>query len=266
MDFLKRHYEKILLGVVLVGLAVAVAFLPFKIASEKQRLEDMRNTLIHPKVKPLPNLDLTVLENALRLMATPAFIDFSTTNKLFNPMPWQQTRDNPPRLVRSDKAGPTAVLVTNITPLYLRITFDSVNLAADGSAKYVIGVQKEASPSPSQRNKKQTYMKLKDKNDTFTLSAVNGPADNPTNLLLTLNDTGESATVSKEQPFKRVDGYMADIKYPLENNKTWPARRVGASLAFNGEDYIVVAISQNEVVLSAKSNEKKWTVKSNATP
>jgi hypothetical protein len=265
MDFLKRHYEKILLGVVLVGLAVAVAFLPFKIASEKQRLEDMRNTLIHPKVKPLPDLDISAPENALKLMATPASIDFSSTNRLFNPMPWQQTRDTPPRLIRSDKAGPTAAAVTNITPLYLRITFDSVTIGADGSAKYVIGVQKEASPSPGQRNKKQAYMKLHDKNEIFTLSAVNGAAENPTNVVLTLNDTGESAPVSKEQPFKRVDGYMADIKYEPEK-KNWAKQRVGASLAFNGEDYIIVAITQNEVVLSAKSNEKKWTVKSNATP
>ena len=41
---------------------LAVAFLPFKISSEKQKLEDMRNTLIHPKVKPLTNLDLTIYE------------------------------------------------------------------------------------------------------------------------------------------------------------------------------------------------------------
>src|SRR6202171_274202 len=265
MDFLKRHYEKILLGVVLVGLAVAVAFLPFKIASEKQRLEDMRNTLSHPKVKPLTNLDLTVSEEALKLMAVPACVDFSSTNRLFNPMPWQQTRDPPPRLIRSDKAGPTAAMVTNVTPLYLTLTFDSVNLAADGSAKYVIGVQKEASPSASQRNKKQAYMKLHDKNETFTLNAVNGPPDNPTNLVLLLNDTGENATVSKEQPFRRVDGYMADLRYDPEK-KNWTKQRVGGNLAFNGEDYIIVAITQNEVVLSAKSNQKKWTVKSNATP
>ena len=49
MDFLKKHYEKVLLGVVLLGLAVAVAFLPFKIASDKQALEDKRNQLIHPQ-------------------------------------------------------------------------------------------------------------------------------------------------------------------------------------------------------------------------
>ena len=49
MDFLKKHYEKVLLGVVLLGLAVAVAFLPFKIASEKQKLEDMRNSSSIPR-------------------------------------------------------------------------------------------------------------------------------------------------------------------------------------------------------------------------
>src|SRR5258705_2984847 len=138
MDFLKKHYEKILLGVVLVGLAVAVAFLPFKIASEKQKLEDMRNTLIHPKVKPLTNLDLTIYETSLKLMAASSQIDLSSTNRLFNPMPWQQTRDVPPRLIRSDKAGPTAAVATNIMPLYLRLTFEAVNIAADGSPKYVI--------------------------------------------------------------------------------------------------------------------------------
>jgi hypothetical protein len=89
MDFLKKHYEKVLLGVVLLGLAVAVAFLPFKIASEKQKLEDMRNQLIHPKVKALANLDLALPDEMLKRMATPAMIDFSAPNKLFNPMPWQ---------------------------------------------------------------------------------------------------------------------------------------------------------------------------------
>jgi hypothetical protein len=59
MDFLKKHYEKILLGVVLLGLAVAVGFLPFKIASEKENLERMNSNLSHPKVPPLSALDLT---------------------------------------------------------------------------------------------------------------------------------------------------------------------------------------------------------------
>ena len=37
MDFVKKHYEKILLTVVLLGLVGALVFLPFLIASDQQR-------------------------------------------------------------------------------------------------------------------------------------------------------------------------------------------------------------------------------------
>ena len=99
-------------------------------------------------------------------------------------------------------------------------------------------------------------------NDTFTLREVKTAPDDPTNatVVLELNDTAQRATVAKDQPFRRVDGYVVDMKYAPEA-KTWTNRRVGASLAFNGEDYNIVAITENEVVLSAKSNQKKWTIK-----
>jgi hypothetical protein len=58
---------------------------------------------------------------------------------------------------------------------------------------------------------------------------------------------------------------MADLKYAPEN-KTWSDQRVGDSLGFNGEEYKIVAINENEVVLSAQSNSKKWTVKYTASP
>ena len=83
-------------------------------------------------------------------------------------------------------------------------------------------------------------------------------------VVLELNDTGQRVTVTKDQPFRRVDGYMVDLKYAPEN-KTWTNRRVGASLSFNGEEYNIVAITENEVVLSAKSNQKKWTIKYSAS-
>jgi hypothetical protein len=59
---------------------------------------------------------------------------------------------------------------------------------------------------------------------------------------------------------------MADLHYDLEK-KTWPHRRVNSQppLSLNGEDYNIVAINQNEVVLSAKLNGKKWALKANPT-
>src|SRR5437660_558638 len=111
MDFLKKHYEKLILGLVLLGLAVAVAFLPFEISRERQTLTDLTATIIKKPVKALTNLDLTIQENALKRMAVPALVDFSSSNKLFNPMTWMQTKDTPPRLIPSNKAGPTAAIV-----------------------------------------------------------------------------------------------------------------------------------------------------------
>ena len=39
MDFLKKHYEKLLLGVVLIGLLLAIGSLPILISREKGKLE-----------------------------------------------------------------------------------------------------------------------------------------------------------------------------------------------------------------------------------
>ena len=261
MDFLKKHYEKVLLGVVLLGLAVAVAFLPFKIASDKQDLENKRNQLIHPKVNELTNLNLTAEEAILKRMVVPAKVDFSPPNKLFNPMPWQKAADGHLIKVDATNVGPNAVTVTKMTPLYIELTLDSVT-ALDTGTRYVIGIKREAALNPRDRPKTQKYCSLNTKNEIFTLRDVKAPPDNPTNVtvVLELNDTKQRVEVAKDQPFRRIDGYMVDLKYAPEN-KTWTSRRIGASLSFNGEDYKIVAIPENEVVLSAKSNQKNWTVK-----
>ncbi len=264
MDFLKKHYEKVLLGVVLLGLAVAVAFLPLKIAGEKQTLEEMRTKLIHPDVQELTNLNLTLADNALKRMAVPAVVDFSVPNKLFNPMMWQKTPEG--RLIKADavSVGPNAVAITRLTPLYLKLTLDEVT-ATDSGLRCKIGVENEAALNLRDR-KKQRYCRLGDKNDTFVVRDVKEAPNNPTNatVVLELNDGGQRVEVSRDQPFRRVEGYTVDLKYGPEN-KVWTARRVGALLAFGGEEYNIVAITEDEVVLSAKSNLKKWTIKNSAT-
>jgi len=257
MDFLKKHYEKLILGVVLVGLAVAVAALPFKVASDKQALEDTRNSLIFPKVKELTNLDLTLAETALKRAATPPRLDFGAPNRLFNPMPWQKTADD--RIVPVDKVGPAAAVVTNLVPLYFRLTLDSV-IVSDTGARYVIGVQREAAANPRERGKRQTYCTAESKNDIFSVVEVKGKPEDPTQIILRLNDTGEQVAISKDKPYERIEGWMADIRYDPEK-KVWASRRVGATLGFNNEEYNIVAINRDEVVLSAKSNGKKWTIK-----
>jgi hypothetical protein len=264
MDFLKKNYEKVLLGVVLLGLAVAAGFLPFKIASEKQKLEDLIGSVSNPNVKSLTNLDLAGPESALKRITAQAEVAFGPPNRLFNPMLWQKAADGHLIKVDATNIGPAALIITNRKELCLIITLDDV-LVTDAGGRYRIGVKKEASANAKDWTKTQKYCKVGDKNDIFTLRDAKPDADNPTNATLTLelNDTGELAKVSKEKAFRRVDGYTVDMRYPPEN-KPFPAnRRVGTTISFAGEDYNIVAITENEVVLSAKSNQKKTSVRYN---
>jgi len=259
MDFVKKHYEKILLGVVLLSLVGALVFLPFWIKYDSEVLEATRKGITSQKVEPLSPLDLTEQSNVIQRLQSPYELDFETTNRLFNPVEWQRAKSGSLIKIESGKeVGPQAVVITRTAPLYFILTLDSVETNESG-ARYIIGVERQTAAKQWQRAKRQHYASIGDKNEAFTIVAVKGPPDNPTQLILRLTDTGESATLSKDKPFRRIDGYMADLKYAPEG-KSWQDQRVNDVLKFAGDDYIIVAINKNEVVLSAKSNQKKTTL------
>ncbi|MGH7991155.1 MAG: hypothetical protein ACREDS_13315, partial [Limisphaerales bacterium] len=188
-------------------------------------------------------------------------LDFETTNKLFNPMQWQRTVNGSLiKLASGDESR--AVVITKITPLYLVLTLDSVETNEFGT-RYSIGVERQAAPLEYQRAQRQHYSSLNEKNETYTILSVKGPPANPTQLILRLTDTGEQVVLSKDKPFRRVDGYTADLKFDPESKK-WLNQRVGSVLKFGNGEYIIVAINRNEVVLSAKSNQKKTTLTYNS--
>ena len=264
MEFLKKNYEKVLLGLVLLGLAVAVACLPFLISNEKQKLEAASAIVTNPKVTALTNIDLTKAEKVLKTAATPAMIDFGPPNRLFNPMPWQKSE----HLIPVAKVGPTALLVTNIQPLYLTLMLDDVKISETG-AKYIIGIEKPGATG-TLKVKTQDYCTTNPptKNKTFMMLEVRGKPEDPTQIVVQMNDTSEKAVLAKDpaEPgkltFRRIEGYMADLRYDPEK-KQWKNCRINSRPlpAFNGEEYNIAAVNKDEVVLSAKSNGKKWTIK-----
>jgi hypothetical protein len=258
MDFLKKHYEKVLLGVVLLGLVAALLLLPFMIAHDQEELDNASSRIIKRTVKPLPPLDLTRETNILDRLQAPCHLDFETTNKLFNPVQWQKTPDG--RLIKLASGSEIGLaVVTRITPLYFVLNLDSVTTNEFG-ARYVISVERQAASSPALRRRQQRFVSMDDrKKDVFTLLNVKGAPENPGQLVVQLADTGETVSLSKDKPFQRVDGYLADLKYDPEGKK-WQGQHAGAELRFAGGGYIIVAISQSEVILSAESNQKKTTL------
>jgi hypothetical protein len=257
MDFLKKNYEKVLLVAVLLGFLGAVGYLLFKVPGDKEELEKKRTSMIPRSVRPLTNMDMTLPDEWVKRLSGPAMINFSEPNKLFNPMPWKQ-KDGIP--YRDTSVGLGSATVTNISPLYTRISLDGVSVSGDAGARYNIVVQKEAAARTWDRWPKHIYGPVGTKNETFTLlSAQGNPEDLSTvKLVLELADSGKRVTISTNQPFERIDGYLASIgKYKDQ--------RVGAHLLLDNEGYNIVAITNNEVVLSAP-NGKKSSLKLKAAP
>jgi hypothetical protein len=151
MEFLKKHYEKVLLGVVLLGLTVGVALLPILISAKRADL-DQKRTSGRPNVKPLTNLDLTLEDSALQRVQSHVLLDFTTKHNLLNPVQWQKMPDG--RLFKiqtGSETGAGALEVTEIKPLYLVLSFNAPT--ANG---YFIGVEKQAATEPGKRGKHET--------------------------------------------------------------------------------------------------------------
>jgi len=266
MNFVKKHYEKILLSVVLLGLMGVLVFMLYLIPSEHQRLAAIRQSIISHTVKPLDPVDLARETNVSARLQSPYKLDFSTTNKLFNPLPWQKRVDGTLVPVKVGLIGPEAAVVTKITPLCFILTLDSIDTNELG-ARYSISVERQAAALSAKRSRQPHYASVGEKIDTFIIVGVNGSPENPAQLklILQLTDTSEKVTLSKDKPFSRIDGYSADLKYDPEGKK-WQGQRIGADLKFAGDDNIIVAINQGAVILLARSNQKKTTLTYSPSP
>ena len=259
MNFIKKHYEKILLGGVLLGLFAALLYLPIAIGQDKANLQQIVEGIIKKKPKPLGPLDMSQENTVLDRVQSSYELDFENTNRLFNPMQWQKTSDGRLIELRSgNEVGPEAVEVTKIVPLYYILRLDSIEPANQFSAaRYVVSIERQDAPIAPQRRPRKHWLSVGEKDAELSLMSATGPADSP-QLTLQLVASGEQVTISKNKLYREVTGYAADLKYPLQN-KHWDDQRVGATINLSGNDYKVVVIDVNEVVLSAQANQKKTT-------
>jgi hypothetical protein len=262
MQFIKKNYEKVLLGLVMCGLVVAVGFQLFLVENEKQKLDNQRNQIISRSVKPLEQPVTERYDFVLKQAKTPIALDFATTNRLFNSVRWVK----PPSQQRPFPILPGGELdkleIVRMTNLFLIISLDTIN-SSDSGTRYGITVEQQAAAKANNRGKRTYYVSKGDKKESFTLRDVQGPPENPTALILELPDMDKPVSIAKDKPFRRVDGYLADLRYSPEN-RNFPNRRandpVNGKIMVSSEQYNIVAIVENEVVLSAP-NGKKYTIR-----
>ncbi|MDB6040227.1 MAG: hypothetical protein JWM99_4068 [Verrucomicrobiales bacterium] len=259
MQFLKRHYEKIILSIVLLGLATAAALMPIKVSTERQRMEERKQEIVGAKPGMYKPVNLSTNEKILARVQSPVKVQLFGQHNLFNPVKWQRRPDGTLiKIQRGDEIGMGAAKITAIKPLELKASFDEVTGTGD-DLKYTVTIIRETD-RPVRKNIRQVAPKAK--NNLFAMHEVKGPPENPTAISILVEGDKEPITLTKGQPYSRVVGYSADFAYPPESVVRKDLHEKDA-VTFAQETYNIVAINPNEVVFSAKSNGKTSTLKLN---
>lgn len=272
MQFLKKHYEKVLLSIVLLGLAAAAAALPWQVSRERDRLEEIRRNLtVKVKPKPFKPLDdwLSTNRTVLARLESPLNIELSGQHNLFNPVPWKKLPGSGNQIVpirTGDELGPGAVRIAKIHALSLSVSFKAVEAGAEAGApaKYVVSIQRDTDRNP--RPTTRTTSMATPRNDLFELLSVEGPTNQPTALVIKLKERNEAIRVAHDEPFVYIVGYAADLVYP-PGKQTFNNKRKDDQIRLDDDPelYKIVAITSDEVVLSADSNKRRTVIKKNAS-
>jgi hypothetical protein len=256
MEFLKRHYEKIVLCVVLLGLAAAAVWMKTEIGRVRENMPEA--PVIPRKAGALAPIDLSTDQVALAQVTNPPPIVLSGDHNLFNPVTWKMKSDD--TLLKVVKTGPDALVVTNITKLYTIISFD--HASGQGSGVYVMSTQEHSDPQhPSHKVNEYSKKNEKTKSGLYIIRGVEGDPDNPTALELELPDGGDTVTVTTNKPYEKVDSYIADLRYDPES-KNVSKVHVNDVITLDDVQYKVVEIGPNAVRVKSnrttKVTEIKW--------
>jgi hypothetical protein len=255
MQFLKRHYEKIILCVVLLSLAGASIWMGEVI----RKLSEEVSAPIpegDQKTRRVVALNLSNDLLVLSQITNPPPVVLSGEHNLFNPVTWRRKANG--ELLKILKTGPDALSLTNVTPLYTVIAYDH---PSGNGAVYIMSIQVHSARRPND------YAKVgeKAKSGLYIIRGTEGAVDNPTGLKLEILDTQETVSVTTNEPYKRVDGYLADMRYEPES-RTLSKMRVNETFTLDSEPYKIIEITNNLVRVQSVKNTKITTIRLNGSP
>ena len=264
MQFLKKHYEKIVLGVVLLGVAATSLLLTMRAGDERQKLAEQLQQKVGGKQKPLKPVELAGSIASLERLSKPSVVTLSGEHKTFNPGTWIRKADSSIAPV-GDKGGRGAEGLTldKTLPLNLSVTYASVAGTGEPYRYQFIVARDHEKQAPKRR---PTTISLTEgtKNDLFVLREVHGPKDNPTEVVVEVLSGNERVTLSKDKTYTKGMDFSADLRYEAEN-KNFTAKRPDESLVLSGVTYKIVAIQKDELVVSAP-NQVRTTIKLSPAP
>lgn len=259
------HYEKIILSVILLALLAAAALLPFRVSQNREMIRQALELEGRTKKKEREALDTSVYEDVLKHEKTAPKLSLSGEHNLLNPVVWKKGPNNKLiKVVKGDEDGPGGLVVSQIRPLNLVIEYDGVVTNGE-NLRYKFTILDESKGSRS-RTARTYAVNSAAKNDLVILTRVVGPTDNPTSLEFRFQDSTESASVSKEQPFKKIAGYEADLTHEkLGTNLKNLRAKQAQPVRIGTHSYIIVAITKDEVTVQSVASKKRWTVRRKGT-
>ena len=267
MQFLKKlkaHYDKIVLGVVLLAVAVMALFLTQAASSERGKLDEQLNKRVTGKQGEAKAVDLAAGTASLERLSQPAAIQLAGEHKTFNPITWVYKSDGTITPAGDRPGSGTRGLVLTATqPLNLSIQFSMVAGTTE-PYRYQFSVTRDYERKADKRRPTVVSLTEGTKNDLFVLREVHGPKDNPTEVVIELLEGGEVVTLPKEKVFTKGLSFAADLTYPIEN-RTWSHKRVDEAFVLSSVSYKIVAIAKDEIVVSAP-NRVRTTIKLSIVP
>jgi hypothetical protein len=261
MDFLKNHYEKVILGLVLLGVIIFAALLPGKISATQEELkEGIKMPSVGP-AKPAKALDTAALDLALQLNAAPPPLKLSGEHNLFNPVRWRRLGPGLPPEPQTEGGSIDAqhFTVTAIRPLAFAIWFDSVR-GSGTSMRYQFMILNEASLNPSGRRPSPRTLApaVGQKNEIFTIMEIKGPVEDPAEVVIELAADKQLVTLGRagrERGYQKIAGYEADGTYP-PGKRNFTNLRVGMPVLL-GEPWKVIAIDASSVTIADRIQKRE---------
>lgn len=245
MDFIKKHYEKVVLSVVLVAVALTVLFLTIQVGGVKTEIEEQKQAKAVKKGASYPVLNLSTQQMVVARTAQKLRVVLDGPHNTFNPGTWEKSGDGVRR--KQGKAGLGGLTVTRLIPLNLVITYrGAVGLAEN--PRYQFAVAREFEKQPGRRQPVVSSLNAGAKDNVLSIVEVRGPKEDPTEIVCELVETRERFVLSRTKDFRKTYGFAADLR---ADGKDYPAKRIDDTLLLSGVNYKIVAIGKDELVVSA---------------
>lgn len=257
MQYLKKHYEKVILVVVLLAVAGSAFWLTNQVEMVRTTLEEQLRQQIGGKQKELKPVDLAAATNAMSRLGAALPLQLSGEHKTVNPVAWLK---NASGFVRAgDKSH--GLSIGKISPLNLSITYTGVVGTGD-PYRYQFTVEKAFEKQPSKRRPLTTSLTEGTKNETFILREVKPPKEAATEVVVEI--AGNRVSLAKDKPYLKAMAYSVDFKSDT-TGRDLPTKRQDDPIVHNGTSYKIISISEGEVIIEApnktRSSLRSTTVK-----